>query len=118
MLDVLHWLPLQQRMTYRIGALIWRCLLGLASVYLRELCCPTMGVRGRCCLRSTELGVLLVPFASTSNRQNRAFSVVGPSVWNGLILVLRLLFRVRSDSFYSNLKTVLFSRAGFESTSE
>src|SRR5688572_26575247 len=40
MLDVLHWLPIQQRMTSKIAALVWRCLLGLASVYLGELCCP------------------------------------------------------------------------------
>ena len=29
MLDVLHWLPLQQRIMYRIGAMVWRCILGL-----------------------------------------------------------------------------------------
>src|SRR6218665_3513130 len=36
-------------------------------------------------------GVLSVPFARTSTRQARACSVVGPSVWNGLSLALRLL---------------------------
>src|ERR1700733_5175586 len=31
---VLHWLPSEQRITYRLAALIWRCLLGLApSIY-------------------------------------------------------------------------------------
>src|SRR6218665_2974034 len=29
MLDVLHWLPLQQRIIFRIGAMVWRCILGL-----------------------------------------------------------------------------------------
>jgi len=29
-------------------------------------------------------GGTLCPFARTSTRQTRAFSVVGPSVWNGL----------------------------------
>src|SRR6218665_2601303 len=29
MLDVLHWLPLQQRIMFRIGAMVWRCILGL-----------------------------------------------------------------------------------------
>src|SRR6218665_1898000 len=28
MLDVLHWLPLQQRIIFRIGAMVWRCILG------------------------------------------------------------------------------------------
>ena len=50
--------------------------------------------------------------------QNRAFSVVGPTVWNGLPLELRLLPRTLSDLFYVNLKTVLFGRAGVGSTSE
>src|SRR6218665_131933 len=27
MLDVLHWLPLQQRIMFRIGAMVWRCIL-------------------------------------------------------------------------------------------
>ena len=56
-------------------------------------------------------GVLLVTFARTSWRQTRAFSVVGPSMWNGLPLVQRLILRVHPDTFYSSLRTVLFSRA-------
>src|SRR6218665_2953105 len=48
----------------------------------------------------------------------RAFSVVGPSVWNGLPLSQRLLPRILSDTFYSSLKTLLFSRARVGSASE
>src|SRR6218665_182341 len=33
-LDVLHWLPFQQRIIFRIAALVWRCLLDLALAYL------------------------------------------------------------------------------------
>src|SRR6218665_422225 len=62
-------------------------------------------------------GVLFVPFAHTSTRQARAFSVVGPSVWNGLPLALRLLPMVHYDAFYSSLKTTLFSRARVGSAS-
>src|SRR6218665_2372836 len=50
--------------------------------------------------------------------QARAFSVVGPSVWNGLRLSQRLLPRILSYRFYSSLKTVLFSRARVGSASE
>ena len=87
MRDVLHWLPSEQRIAYRIAALVWRCLLGLAPAYLRELCCPVLSARGSRSLRSSEQGLLLVPFARTSTRQNRAFSVVGPrpgmaSLWS------------------------------------
>src|SRR6218665_1247641 len=64
MLDVLHWLPLQQRIMFRIGAMVWRCILGLAPAYLRDLCCPTPapGTRDRSSLRSSEQRLLFVPF--------------------------------------------------------
>src|SRR6218665_3594404 len=69
MLDVLHWLPLQQRIIFRIGVMVWRCILGLAPAYLRDLCRPTPGTRGCSSLRSSEQGLLFVPFARTSTTQ-------------------------------------------------
>src|SRR6218665_1360794 len=63
---------------------LWRCILGLAPANLRDLYHPTPGTRGCSSLRSSEQGLLFVPFARTSTTQARAFSVVGPSVWNGL----------------------------------
>src|SRR6218665_2727101 len=96
------------------------CFLGLAPpyMYLRDLCCPTPGTRGRNSLRSSEQRLLFVPFARTSTTQARAFSVVGPSVWSGIPLSQRLLPRILSDTFYSSLKTLLFSRARVGSASE
>src|SRR6218665_1779678 len=41
-------------------------LLGLAPAYLRDLCCPTPGIRGRSSLRSMEQRLFFVPFAGTS----------------------------------------------------
>src|SRR6218665_3769127 len=99
MLDVLHWLPLQQRISYRIISLVWRSLLDFAPAYLRDLCHTTMGIPGRRSLHSTEQGLLLVPFAHTAIMQNRAFSVVGPSLWNGQSLALRLFPRIVSNFF-------------------
>src|SRR6218665_670950 len=121
MLDVLHWLPLQQRIMFRSGAMVWRCILSLAPAYLRDLCCPSPGTRGRSSLRSSEQGLLFVSFARTSTTQARAFSVVGPSVRNGFLLSQKLLPRILSDTFYSSgssLKTPLFSRARIGSASE
>src|SRR6218665_2034325 len=37
MLDVLHWLPVRQRIQYRVVSLLWQCQLGLAPAYLRDL---------------------------------------------------------------------------------
>src|SRR6218665_2754642 len=58
MLDVLQWLPLQQRISYSIISLVWRSLLTLAPAYLRDLCRTTMGIPGRRHLRSTEQGLI------------------------------------------------------------
>ena len=101
MLDVLHWLPFQQRIIFRIGAMVWRCIPGLAPAYLRDLCCPP-GTRGRSSIRSLEQRLRFVPFARISTTQARAFSVVGPSVWNGLLLSQRLLLRILSDTVFSS----------------
>jgi len=117
MLETLHWLPTRQRIEYRIAALVRRCQLGLAPVYLRELCCPSV-IQGRRPLRSAEKGVLLVPFARTATMQNRAFSVVGPVVWNGLPQEIRLLPGTFTEAFFTKLKTVLFGRAAVGSASE
>src|SRR5688572_32989056 len=106
MRDILHWLPLRQRIVYRVAALVWRCLLGLAPVYLTELCSPSLSALGSRSLRSVEHGLLSVPFARTSTSQRRAFSVVGPSTWNGLPLTLLSLPGTPSQAFLSQLKMV------------
>src|SRR6218665_3041266 len=98
--NVLHWLPLQQRIIFCIGAMVWRCILGLAPTYLQDLCRPTPGTRGRSSLRSSEQGLLFVPFARTSTTQAHVFSVVGPSVWNGLSFIATI---TPQDSFWHTL---------------
>src|SRR6218665_3118687 len=65
-----------------------------------------------------QQGLLLVPFARTSAKQSRAFSVVGPSIWNGLPSQIRTLPRALSPAFSSQLKTALSSRVGVGSASE
>src|SRR6218665_4199513 len=90
MRDILRWLAARQRIEYRptcrMLALVWRCLLGLAPAYLVEFCSPTKSARSSRSLRSADQGLLRVPFARTSTRQKRAFAVIGPSIWNDLIL--------------------------------
>src|SRR6218665_2336410 len=118
MRDVLHWLPLRQRIEFRVAVLVWYFLIGQASAYLTELCRPSLGARSTRHLRSAEQGLLHVPFARTSIMQSRAFSMVGPLVWNGIPLALRSLPRVFSLKFLQQLKTTLFGRAGGGSASE
>jgi|SRR6218665_2391181 len=76
MRDTLHWLPIRQRIFYRVAVLVWHCLLSIAPVYLQELCRPVSTLVGRQALRSSSGGKLLVPRVSTSTMQRRAFSVL------------------------------------------
>src|SRR6218665_2923795 len=59
MRDTLHWLPISQRISYRIAVLVWQCFLGSAPGYLCELCRPVSGLPGRRALRSSVTGQLL-----------------------------------------------------------
>ena len=119
MRDILLWLHARQRIEDRMAALVWRCLLGLAQTYLVEICGPTLSARSSRSLRSAELGLLHhVPFARTSTKQKRAFAVASPSICNGLPFSIRSLPRTFSQAFISQLKVVLFDRAGVWSASE
>src|SRR6218665_741806 len=80
MRDVLHWLPVQQHIHYKISSIVWHCDLGNAPSYLLELFILTLACSGRRSLRSATKGDFLVPRARTAARQKRAFSIVGPSV--------------------------------------
>src|SRR6218665_1432265 len=61
MRDTLHWLPIRQRIFYRVAVLVWHCLIGFAPDYLQELCRPVSTLVGRQALRSSSGGKLLVP---------------------------------------------------------
>src|SRR6218665_1667771 len=104
-------LPYPHHIAYSISALVRRCIEGLASPYLRELCCPTTQVQRRCCLRSAMQAELIVSRARTATRQRRAFSVAGPATRNGRPVTLRKISVHHSIFFISVLKTVMFDRA-------
>src|SRR5688572_5211362 len=44
MRDVLHWLPVSQRIQFGISVWVWHCHLWSAPAYLREFCGPTSGL--------------------------------------------------------------------------
>src|SRR6218665_2413793 len=97
--------------TLNSGSIVWHCVLGNAPSYLLEPFTLTSACSGRRSLRSASKGDFVVPRAHTATRQKRAFSIVGPSVWNGLPSDIRSLPRDLSSSSYKLLKTLLFGRA-------
>ncbi len=60
-------------------------------------------------LRSSNLNLLTIPRSRLKHRGDRAFSVVGPRLWNSLPVQLRMAHTL--SVFTSLLKTNLFSLA-------
>src|SRR6218665_1017657 len=65
MQDALRWLPVRQRILYRLSSIVWRCVLGIAPTYLLGLFILTSSCTGRQYLRSASRGDFVVPHART-----------------------------------------------------
>ena len=103
-LSSLHWLPIQQRVKYKILVLVFKAMNNMAPIYLQELLSHRVSVRG---LRSNDQNFLYVPFTKSSLMQNRAFSFAAPGLWNRLPNTLRICSSLLE--FKSKLKTHLFA---------
>ena len=99
----LHWLPVAQRVKFKVLLLVFKCQHNMAPPYLQDLIRPYKPSRA---LRSSGQFLLEVPFTQQSSFGNRAFGVIGPRLWNELPLDLRTLSSV--TTFKSKLKTLLF----------
>ena len=104
-LQELHWLPVSQRIEYKILLFVFKSLMKRAPGYIDDLIEPYTPSRR---LRSSFQNRLVEPI---SNRSwgDRSFSRAAPRLWN------KLPTRVKSAStlteFKSYLKTYLFSLA-------
>ena len=108
-LEDLHWLPVSQRVVFKTALMAWKCVHGVASAYLSDLCVLDTAISGRQHLRSAATGTLLVPRARTATGQ-RSFAVNGPATWNRLLPSLRSP-DLSESCFKRALKTNLFSTA-------
>ena len=108
MRDTLHWLPVPQRVTYKLCLLTYKTIHSKAPEYLIELCKPVAESESRRRLRSASTGDLLVPRTTTSFA-DRAFACAGPRTWNNLPPELRGTKTL--DTFKKHLKTFLFKQA-------
>ena len=82
----LHWLPIRQRIIFKILLLTWRALNNQAPDYLNELLEWYQPYRS---LRSSSTSLLRVPRTNLRSYGDRAFSVVAPRLWNELPLAIR-----------------------------
>ena len=87
-LHQLHWLPVRQRITFKLAMITFKCLHSLAPSYMADACIPVSSVVGRWQLRSADSGTLVVPLTRTTiSRQD--FAVSGHTTWNSLPVELR-----------------------------
>ena len=123
LLRQLHWLPIPNRIDFKIAVLTFKVLTSQQPAYLNSLLTPYTSTRS---LRSSDQHLLSVPRCKTVF-QSRAFSVYAPKLWNRLPQSLRdLAFNTQLQTplnptsspfpdpssnlsvFKTNLKTFLF----------
>ena len=108
--DELHWLPVQQRLDYKLCNFIYKCLHHSAPLYLSSVCIRAGEIEGHRYLRSAGHGHLVVLPTNYKTYGPCSFAVAGPSVWNSSPLAARD-FELSSPAFHKLLKTELFRRA-------
>ena len=105
-LRTLHWLPVKQRIVYKILLLTFKSLHGQGPEYLEELLIPFKSDRS---LRSSSQNLLAIPKTRCKTLGDRSFAHAAPVLWNSLPLFIRCLQDVQI--FKSEIKTYLFKQA-------
>ena len=103
-LFALHWLPIRQRIQFKLLLLVYRCTHRLAPAYLTDLVVPYVPARS---LRSAEQNLLAVKRYNLNRYGRRAFSMAGTSLWNALPSAIRNSMYL--PAFRSSLKEMLFA---------
>jgi len=102
-LKSLHWLPVKERIIFKILLVTYKILHGLAPAYLNE---PLLNYTPHRLLRSSSLNLLSIPKTKTVTYGDISFSVIAPKLWNDLPIIIKQCSTV--DSFKLRLKTFLF----------
>lgn len=102
-LEELHWLPICQRIKYKVLVYTYKALNGQCPQYLTDLLNVYRPTRA---LRSSNDLSLVVPRTRTVTFGNRSFSHAAPFLWNALPDAIRSSSSL--DIFRKHLKTHLF----------
>ena len=99
----LHWLPIEDRITFKILLITYKSLYGKGPAYLKELLQFRKTARD---LRSSDALTLDYPRTSLKTYGDRAFSIIACIEWNKLPILIRSSKSVAS--FKTQLKTHFF----------
>ena len=108
--DDLHWLPILQRISYKLYTIVYKSIHGQLHLYLTNFCVPVATNTNRHYLRLATHGDLLMPRMRTVTYGPRSFAVSGLTIWNTLPSTLRVSATTLGQ-FQSGLKTILFHLA-------
>ena len=104
LLHDLHWLPIEDRIIFKVLLLAYKSLNDVGPVYLKDLqhfYKPSFNLRS-----ADDSLKLIIPRTKLSTYGDRAFSVIAAVEWNKLPMQIRSSKSVQS--FKSQLKTYLF----------
>lgn len=104
-LKQLHWLPIRQRIHYKVLILIFKSLNGLAPAYLEELIKRRPMKR----TRADSNNDLVIPVIKHKSFGGRSLGYGGPKLWNTLPKELKTCTNI--NTFKKLLKTFLFKEA-------
>ena len=107
LLSRLHWLPVDQRINYKLGVICFNIISGTAPSYLSDLVqlyTPSRSLRS-----SADTRIFRLPNYKKKTQGQRAFSYAGPAFWNSLPYSVR--HSQTLAQFKTNLKTHLFAAA-------
>ena len=107
LLRTLHWLPVDQRIKFKVLLCVYKAINGLAPPYINELIMPYASDRYN--LRSSDDTLLLHNPRTSKRYGDMSFHADAPRLWNSLP------FNIRNSTsvmvFRKQLKTYLFPSA-------
>ena len=99
----LHWLPVRERIAFKLLLFCYKAKHGLAPAYIADLLYPYVPAKEGLRERPYDL---VVPRSRLKTYGDRSFEVAAPQLWNSLPVEIRASETI--EQFKSKLKTHLF----------
>jgi len=97
--DTLHWLPVSQRIMFKIALMTYDCIHGRSPVYFRDICSPIIFVHFR--LHCADNDDMIVPRTRTARYGPHSFYVAAPQIGTCCHLILRTVMLVANSSSWA-----------------
>ena len=102
-----HWLPVASRINFKVLLLMYKSLNSLAPAHLTDKIKRLQSLRSLC---SCDKYKAIVPRAHKVCLGDRAFSIIGPKLWNSLPITIR---SAPSISYFKSLLKTHFFRLAY-----